>query len=48
MEQAVKRPFEGWASIDGVVHWGDAYGFFGQWDIAMDQAVVSVRDRACK
>jgi hypothetical protein len=47
MDQAIERPFEGTAIIEGVIHWGDTYGHFGEWDIAMDQAIVSTEIDHC-
>lgn len=47
MDQVATKPFEGWAEIDGVVHWGASYGHFGMWEIAMDHATVSPIDTPC-
>lgn len=47
LDQAVARPFEGWATLVGYVHWGDAYGHFGAWEIAMDRVAVSPAGKSC-
>lgn len=47
MDQVIKRPFEGSAIIEGVIHWGETYGHFGEWDFAMDQAIVSTEIDHC-
>jgi hypothetical protein len=47
LDQAAVKPFEGWAIVDGVMHYGETYGHFGAWDMAMDRAVITIIDKPC-
>lgn len=47
LDQATVKPFEGWAIVDGVMHYGETYDHFGAWDIAMDQAIITIVDQPC-
>lgn len=47
-DQQSVYPYEGWALISGVFHYGGAYGHFGAWDMGLGHAKVLMDDERCK